>query len=264
MVITKNPETGKRNTGCYRMQVYDSRTTGMHWQTQKHGADHYRSSRSKNPNGKLEVAVAIGADPATALAGILPVPPDMDEFMFSGFLRKDPVDLVACKTVDLEVPANAEIVLEGYVEIGEIMPNVASVPADGRTSRQARSTPRARRCRRAPPGIEPAGPIVKATAVGIVVPAPAQRDRVDLQAERRFIDRLLEREGHRWSARAAEGGTGRQVADDVEVGEVGEAVGGFAGHHAVDAQPPVAMAELGNNECGVHPVKVGAGRDKAR
>jgi 4-hydroxy-3-polyprenylbenzoate decarboxylase len=120
MVITKNPENGKRNVGCYRMQVYDSRTTGMHWQTQKHGADHYRSSRAKNPNGRLEVAVAIGADPATALAGILPVPPDMDEFMFSGFLRKDPVDLVACKTVDLEVPANAEIVLEGYVEIGEM------------------------------------------------------------------------------------------------------------------------------------------------
>ena len=120
MVITKNPETGKRNVGCYRMQVFDERTTGMHWQTQKHGADHYRSRRAKNPSGKLEVAVAIGADPATALAGILPVPPDMDEFMFSGFLRKDPVELVACKTVDLEVPANAEIVLEGYVEIGEM------------------------------------------------------------------------------------------------------------------------------------------------
>jgi len=120
MVITKNPENGKRNVGCYRMQVYDARTTGMHWQTQKHGADHYRSSRAKNPTGKLEVAVAIGSDPATALAGILPVPPDMDEFMFSGFLRKDPVDLVTCKTVDLEVPANAEIVLEGYVEIGEM------------------------------------------------------------------------------------------------------------------------------------------------
>ncbi len=110
MVITKNPDTGKRNVGCYRMQVFDERSTGMHWQTQKHGADHYRNSRGKNPNGRLEVAVAIGADPATALAGILPVPPDMDEFLFSGFLRRDPVDLVPCKTVDLEVPANAEIV----------------------------------------------------------------------------------------------------------------------------------------------------------
>ena len=120
MVITKNPDTGKRNVGCYRMQVFDERSTGMHWQTQKHGADHYRNSRAKNPGGRLEVAVAIGADPATALAGILPVPPDMDEFLFSGFLRRDPVELVPCKTVDLEIPANAEIVLEGYVEIGEM------------------------------------------------------------------------------------------------------------------------------------------------
>ena len=120
MVITKNPETGKRNVGCYRMQVFDERTTGMHWQTQKHGAEHFRSARAKNREGRLDVAVAIGADPATALAGILPVPPDMDEFLFSGFLRRDPVELVTCKTVDLEVPANAEIVLEGYVELGEM------------------------------------------------------------------------------------------------------------------------------------------------
>jgi 4-hydroxy-3-polyprenylbenzoate decarboxylase len=120
MVITKNPESGKRNVGCYRMQVFDELTTGMHWQTQKHGADHFRTARSKNKEGKLEVAVAIGADPATAMAGILPVPPDMDEFLFSGFLRRAPVELVACKTVDLEVPANAEIVLEGFVELGEL------------------------------------------------------------------------------------------------------------------------------------------------
>lgn len=120
MVITRNPETGKRNVGCYRMQVFDERTTGMHWQTQKHGAEHFRSARAKNSEGRLEVAVAIGADPATALAGILPVPPDLDEFLFSGFLRRDPVELVTCKTVDLEVPANAEIVLEGYVELGEM------------------------------------------------------------------------------------------------------------------------------------------------
>ncbi len=120
MVITKNPETGKRNTGCYRMQVFDERTTGMHWQTQKHGAEHFRSARAKNREGKIDVAVAIGADPATCLAGILPVPPDMDEFLFSGFLRREPVELVRCKTVDLEVPANAEIVLEGYVNLGEM------------------------------------------------------------------------------------------------------------------------------------------------
>jgi 4-hydroxy-3-polyprenylbenzoate decarboxylase len=120
MVITKNPETGKRNVGCYRMQVFDERTTGMHWQTQKHGAEHYRNARAKNRDGKLEVAVAIGADPLTALAGILPVPPDMDEFLFSGFLRREAVELVPCKTVDLEVPANAEIVLEGHVNLGEM------------------------------------------------------------------------------------------------------------------------------------------------
>jgi 4-hydroxy-3-polyprenylbenzoate decarboxylase len=120
MVITKNPETGKRNVGCYRMQVFDNSTTAMHWQTQKHGAEHFRSARARQGKGRLEVAVAIGADPATALAGILPVPPDLDEFMFSGFLRKEAVELVRCETVDLEVPANAEIVLEGYVDLSEL------------------------------------------------------------------------------------------------------------------------------------------------
>jgi len=120
MVITRNPETGKRNVGCYRMQVFDERTTGMHWQTQKHGAEHFRSARSKDATGRLEVAVAIGSDPATCLAGILPVPPDMDEFLFSGFLRREAVELVHCKTIDLEVPANAEIVLEGQVNLSEL------------------------------------------------------------------------------------------------------------------------------------------------
>jgi 4-hydroxy-3-polyprenylbenzoate decarboxylase len=120
MVITRNPETGKRNVGCYRMQVFDERTTAMHWQTQKHGAEHFRSLRAKGGNGKLEVAVAIGSDPATALAGILPVPPDLDEFMFAGFLRREPVEMVPCETVDLEVPANSEIVLEGYVDVKEL------------------------------------------------------------------------------------------------------------------------------------------------
>lgn len=120
MVITKNPGTGKRNVGCYRMQVFDDRTTAMHWQTQKHGAEHFRTARAQNAGGRMEVAVAIGSDPATALAGILPIPPDLDEFMFSGFLRRDAVELVRCETVDLEVPANSEIVLEGYVELGEL------------------------------------------------------------------------------------------------------------------------------------------------
>jgi 4-hydroxy-3-polyprenylbenzoate decarboxylase len=120
LVITKNPETGKRNVGVYRMQVYDERTTGMHWQTQKHGAEHFRRARAANPRGRIDVAVAIGSDPATCLAGILPVPPDLDEMMFAGFLRREPVEMVACETCDLEVPANAEIVLEGYVELGEM------------------------------------------------------------------------------------------------------------------------------------------------
>ncbi len=120
LVFTKNPETGKRNVGMYRMQVYDERTTGMHWQTQKHGAEHFRRARAKNPEGRIPVSVAIGADPATTLGGILPIPPDLDEMMFSGFLKKEAVELVPCETNELEVPANAEIVLEGYVNLSEM------------------------------------------------------------------------------------------------------------------------------------------------
>ena len=120
LVITRNPETGKRNVGVYRMQVYDDRTTGMHWQTQKHGAEHFRRARERNKDGRIEVAVAIGADPATCVAGILPIPPDLDEFMFAGFLRREPVEMVGAETVDLEVPANAEIVIEGYVNLNEM------------------------------------------------------------------------------------------------------------------------------------------------
>ncbi|HLH39269.1 MAG TPA: menaquinone biosynthesis decarboxylase [Bryobacteraceae bacterium] len=116
MVFSKNPDTGKRNCGCYRMQVYDGRTTGMHWQTHKQGAEHYRRSQQK----RMEVAVAIGADPATMYSAILPLPPDLDEMMIAGFLRGRPVEMVKCETVDLEVPAQAEIVLEGYVELGEL------------------------------------------------------------------------------------------------------------------------------------------------
>jgi 4-hydroxy-3-polyprenylbenzoate decarboxylase len=120
LVFTKNPETGKRNVGMYRMQIYDQRTTGMHWQTQKHGAEHFRRARAANPEGRIAVAVAIGADPATALSGMLPIPPDLDEMMFAGFLRREPVEMVTCETNDLEVPANAEIVLEGYVNLNEM------------------------------------------------------------------------------------------------------------------------------------------------
>jgi 4-hydroxy-3-polyprenylbenzoate decarboxylase len=120
LVFTRNPENGKRNAGMYRMQVYDERTTGMHWQTQKHGAEHFRRARAANPDGKIPVSVAIGCDPATALAGMLPIPPDLDEMMFAGFLRREPVEMVKCETNDLEVPANAEIVLEGYVRLDEM------------------------------------------------------------------------------------------------------------------------------------------------
>jgi 4-hydroxy-3-polyprenylbenzoate decarboxylase len=118
LVFTRNPDTGKRNCGMYRMQVYDERTTGMHWQTHKQGAEHYRRLQASGVK-RMDVAVAIGADPATMYSAILPLPPDLDEMMIAGFLRGKPVEMVQCETCDLEVPANAEIVLEGYVDVGE-------------------------------------------------------------------------------------------------------------------------------------------------
>jgi 4-hydroxy-3-polyprenylbenzoate decarboxylase len=119
LVFSKNPDTGKRNCGMYRMQIFDDRTAGMHWQTHKQGAEHYRRLRSHSLT-RMDVAVAIGADPATMYSSILPLPPDMDEMLIAGFLRQSPVEMVKCVTCDLEVPANAEIVLEGYVELGEL------------------------------------------------------------------------------------------------------------------------------------------------
>ena len=153
-VTTRDPVTGKRNVGCYRMQVYDARTTGMHWQRQKVGAEHYRemlrqaadvgadvparaSARaavdimartsggsqlpaSNLPSGKMEVAVAIGTDPAVTFSSIVPAPPDVEEYLIAGFLRQKPVELVKCETVDLEVPATSEIVLEGHVHLDEL------------------------------------------------------------------------------------------------------------------------------------------------
>jgi 4-hydroxy-3-polyprenylbenzoate decarboxylase len=119
LVFTRNPDTGKRNCGMYRMQVYDDRTTGMHWQTHKQGAEHYRRLLAGGAK-RMDVAVAIGADPATMYSAILPLPPDLDEMMIAGFLRGKPVEIVKCETVDLEVPAHAEIVLEGYVELNEL------------------------------------------------------------------------------------------------------------------------------------------------
>ena len=152
-VITRDPNTGKRNVGCYRMQVYDARSTGMHWQRQKVGAEHYREMlraaagreagtglrdraqgvdlmartsggsqlpEGKLPSGKMEVAVAIGTDPALTFSAIVPAPPGVEEYLIAGFLRQKPVELVKCETVDLEVPASAEIVLEGHVHLDEL------------------------------------------------------------------------------------------------------------------------------------------------
>ncbi len=166
-VHTRDPRSGKRNIGMYRMQVYDGQTTGMHWQRQKVAAEHYREvmrraaaadaeaggafsagaarvammaessggavaipdgpigglpqvALGKLKGSRLEVAVAIGTEPATTFSAIVPAPPEVEEFMIAGFLRGKPVEIVKCETVDLEVPAHAEIVLEGYVELGEL------------------------------------------------------------------------------------------------------------------------------------------------
>jgi 4-hydroxy-3-polyprenylbenzoate decarboxylase len=168
-VVTRDPKTGKRNVGMYRMQVYDAHTTGMHWQRQKVGAEHYREqlraaadkdradkdrvgtgaparpagqspaaaaraaveimarssggsvlAEGDRPTGKMEVAVAIGTDPAITFSAIVPAPPDVEEYLIAGFLRQKPVELVKCETVDLEVPATAEIILEGHVNLEEL------------------------------------------------------------------------------------------------------------------------------------------------
>jgi 4-hydroxy-3-polyprenylbenzoate decarboxylase len=157
-VVTRDPNTGKRNVGMYRMQVFDERTAGMHWQRQKVGAEHYREmlrtaavqenlhpsqkrerlghlssveimARTSGgsvipegdlPSGKMEVAVAIGTDPAVTFSAIVPAPPDVEEYLIAGFLRQKPVELVKCETVDLEVPASSEIVLEGHVHLDEL------------------------------------------------------------------------------------------------------------------------------------------------
>ena len=174
-VITRDPKTGKRNVGMYRMQIYDATTAGMHWQRQKVAAEHYRErlrqahskpnensgaqapgsparagvardgveapspaerrkgvdimarsgggsvlAEGSRPSGTMEVAVAIGTDPALTFSAIVPAPPEVEEFIIAGFLRQKPVELVKCETVDLEVPAAAEIILEGYVKLDEL------------------------------------------------------------------------------------------------------------------------------------------------
>ncbi len=117
LVVTRDPASGKTNVGVYRMQVYDHRTTGMHWQKHKDGAGQARGYERQGR--RMEVAAAIGCDPATVFSGVAPLPPGLSEFLFAGFLRGEAVPLIAGKTVDLLVPAEAEIVLEGFVEPGE-------------------------------------------------------------------------------------------------------------------------------------------------
>lgn len=118
MVFTKDRKSGKRNCGMYRMQVYDDTTTGMHWQLHKHGAKHARQALAAGE--KIPVAVAIGSDPATYFAGAMPLPDDIDEMLLAGFIRREAVEMVPCETVDLEVPANSEFVLEGWVDPAEL------------------------------------------------------------------------------------------------------------------------------------------------
>ncbi len=118
-VFTKDPETGTRNCGMYRMQVYDGKTTGMHWHIHHGGADHFRKAQRMGLE-KLEAAVALGPDPVVTFAATAPVPDGIDEMLFAGFIRKQAVEMIKCETVDLEVPANSEIVLEGYVLTNEL------------------------------------------------------------------------------------------------------------------------------------------------
>src|ERR1700730_11322046 len=119
-VHTRDPETGARNVGMYRMQVYDDRTTAMHWQVHKVGARHGKRYYARNE--RMPVAVTLGGNPAYTFAATAPLPDGLDEILFAGFLRKKSVDLVPCKTVNLEVPSDVDFVLEGYVQPGETRP----------------------------------------------------------------------------------------------------------------------------------------------
>jgi 4-hydroxy-3-polyprenylbenzoate decarboxylase len=114
-VITKDPRSGTRNVGMYRVQVFDATTTAMHWQIHKDAAADWRGMGER-----MDVAIVLGVDPVTAYTASAPLPKHIDELMLSGFLRGKPVELVRCKTVDLEVPARAEIVIEGYIARGEL------------------------------------------------------------------------------------------------------------------------------------------------
>ncbi len=118
LVATKHPNTDVRNLGVYRMQILDKNHALMHWQKHKRGAHHY--DIKKNTGNRIEVAVIIGADPATVFSAVAPVPEGLDKYLFAGITRKTGIRTVKCKTVDLEVPANAELVLEGYVDPSDI------------------------------------------------------------------------------------------------------------------------------------------------
>lgn len=113
-VVTQDPDTGERNVGMYRIQIYDERTTGMHWQLQKVGARHGR--RYYQTGTRMPAAIFLGGDPVFTFAATAPLPDGLDEFLLAGFLRKKSVELVKCETNDLEVPANADFVIEGYVD----------------------------------------------------------------------------------------------------------------------------------------------------
>jgi len=113
-VITQDPDTGERNVGMYRMQVYDDRSTGMHWQLQKVGARHGR--RYYEAGKRMPVAVVLGGDPVYTFCATAPLPDGLDEFLMAGYLRRQSIELVKCETNDLEVPANADIVIEGYID----------------------------------------------------------------------------------------------------------------------------------------------------
>ena len=117
LVATKHPETGVRNLGVYRIQIIDSTHALMHWQKHKRGAAHH--DITKESNNKIETAIVIGGEPATVFSAIAPVPEGLDKYLFAGITRKKGIKTVKCKTIDLEVPANAEIVLEGYVDAAD-------------------------------------------------------------------------------------------------------------------------------------------------
>ena len=118
LVATKHPETGVRNLGVYRIQIIDNTHALMHWQKHKRGAAHYDISKEKNK--KIDAAIIIGGEPATIFSAVAPVPEGLDKYLFAGITRKKGIRTVKCKTVDLEVPANAEMVLEGYVDSTDI------------------------------------------------------------------------------------------------------------------------------------------------